>query len=141
MSSRFNVVYEYTEEAGLYCGNRFWTSYADKASYDQKEALEDAAHPELRVVATGMSDEEAIRMSADVEGTTRFNACIGEAVKYELPFVDGKPQLLVEVLKVHLGNHGLDISEEGVAILSKSFHIVRSPEIDEEEPSPSVSPA
>ena len=74
---RYNVAFEYTEAAGGYKGVRTWTSYKDKEDFhkhynDKMRALQ-------RVIAEGISDEEAIKITSEIPLRCYAAAAVQEA--------------------------------------------------------------
>lgn len=68
------VVYEYTEAAGVYAGNRFRTPFASKEEFDQFELPEN-----LKVVVEGVSDAESLRLCEEVPVRNKIDATLFEA--------------------------------------------------------------
>lgn len=72
--SAYYVVFEYTESAGAYAGNRFRTSYDSEASFAA------AVHPDnLIVVGKGVTEAESLRLCEEVSPGNKVAATLYEA--------------------------------------------------------------
>ena len=76
MAERYNVVFEYTEASGGRAGIRTWTSFSSKEAF-QKSPRRDTK----KVIAEGVSDDEAKRLCAETPITSRINAAFAEATR------------------------------------------------------------
>ncbi|HEX9008571.1 MAG TPA: hypothetical protein VF837_04895 [Patescibacteria group bacterium] len=69
-----NVVFEYLAEAGGYAGTRFYCSYRSLA-----ESQKAGNDPRLKIIAEGVSDDEAQNLTALTPEICRITAAIHEA--------------------------------------------------------------
>jgi len=71
----YNVVFEYTQEAGGFTGIRTWTTYNDKGHFHRVWV----ADPKQNVLIEGVSDEEAVMLTAKTPEISRIKAAIEES--------------------------------------------------------------
>lgn len=81
----YNVVFEYTQAAGGYCGNRYWVSYKSKEDYEaSKASLESKkVNDNTIVIASGVEDCQAISLTSQTPEVSRVTAAIEEACYLE----------------------------------------------------------
>jgi len=108
----YNVVYEYTPTAGLYAGNRYWTTYKSKDAFDSREPAADD-HKTI-VIAEGVAEEEAIRIHRETPLAKQFATAFAEADtgrKTE----DGRMIVIRAIFELQVANvsfmNGLDVDK------------------------------
>ncbi len=71
----YNVVFEYTQKAGGFCGVRTWTTYLNKAQFNklwQNDGLQ-------TVLQEGVSDYEASKLTSQTKESSRIKAAIHQS--------------------------------------------------------------
>jgi len=72
----YNVVFQYTDEAGGYAGARFIRTYADKSELENY--MKDSEEP-VTVYAQGVSQREAERLCSEVDPAVFIKSAFHEA--------------------------------------------------------------
>lgn len=63
---RYNVVFEYTDKAGGYEGNRYMVSYSSKEYFEEHNSPENLAKLNLKVLEQGLSEDKATELAKNV---------------------------------------------------------------------------
>jgi len=124
VDARYNVVFEYTEKAGGYAGVKFWTSYPSKEEFHNEHLPEIEAKGLMKVVAEGVTREEAMEEHSKTPLDAHIRACIDEAMLKSAPRIGGKPQLSKFVLDMQLQTIGINLDPHGWKKLESQFHLV-----------------
>jgi len=126
----YQVVFEYTPEAGGYEGNRFIVSYKSEEQFEKMNPSEDLAKSKTKVIAKGVSDEEAYKIVSNVPLWRNVAASYQEAIVegefqpfiYEMRLQN--PQFAREVSSIEMLRAQLDFFDRKhrglVKILSNS---------------------
>ena len=84
----YNVVFEYTKEAGGYAGVRTWTSF------ESKEAFQEWYTPNLQkrelVFREGVTSDEAIELTQQTPIECYITSCLEEATDPRTGEIDGE---------------------------------------------------
>lgn len=79
-SLSYAVVFEYTAAAGGYAGVRTWTAFKSQADFEKwLKQPDNKVLEKERVIAQGVTDEEAIRITEGTPVECYAAACIEEA--------------------------------------------------------------
>lgn len=90
----YNVVFEYTAAAGGYAGCRTITSFSSKKEFENNYSS--GRRVREKVVAEGITDEEAQKIASDVPLESDLAACLQEASVGE--------KVNLNLLAMHLAN-------------------------------------
>ncbi|MFA5953035.1 MAG: hypothetical protein WC812_00415 [Candidatus Pacearchaeota archaeon] len=80
VEERYEVVFEYTEKAGAYAGNRFRVSYRDKNNFLE---MHNPKNEKLKVIAENISDEESLRLCEEVPLQNMINSAVKNSIDDE----------------------------------------------------------
>ena len=73
----YNVVLQYTDQAGGYEGVRYWTSFKSKAKFI--ESYPKGLNKLQKVIAEGVTQDKAIELSSQTPVACERAACLEEA--------------------------------------------------------------
>ncbi|MDD5192784.1 MAG: hypothetical protein PHH54_07350 [Candidatus Nanoarchaeia archaeon] len=94
MGRDYQVVFEYTSEAGGYKGNRFRTNFENKEEFDKWYTPD--KQKKQKVIAQGISNDEGLELCMQTPMKCRLSACLQAST-------DSKGGVHPEILKMEIG--------------------------------------
>ncbi|OGH85481.1 MAG: hypothetical protein A2294_03040 [Candidatus Magasanikbacteria bacterium RIFOXYB2_FULL_38_10] len=102
----YAVVFEYTAAAGGYAGVRTWTAFKDKADFEQwLHKTDNKVLQNQKIVARGVSDDQAIRLVEETPIESYAAACVEESIR--------SGHVSKFLLEMHLSSTAMAIAHSG----------------------------